>query len=47
VARPEGRTDVLEGESRSDLMLNKVPNITLAFWIIKIMSTTAERWPIS
>jgi uncharacterized membrane-anchored protein len=31
---------VLEPEDRRELMLNKVPNITLAFWIIKIMSTT-------
>jgi uncharacterized membrane-anchored protein len=30
---------VLEPKS-SELMLNKVPGITLAFWVIKIMSTT-------
>jgi uncharacterized membrane-anchored protein len=31
---------VLESKSSRELMLNKVPDITLAFWIIKIMSTT-------
>jgi uncharacterized membrane-anchored protein len=31
---------VLEPKSSRELMLNKVPDITLAFWIIKIMSTT-------
>jgi uncharacterized membrane-anchored protein len=28
------------GEKRAITMLNKVPEITLAFWVIKIMSTT-------
>ena len=26
--------------TRLDMMLNKVPEVTLAFWVIKIMSTT-------
>ena len=25
---------------RPELMLNKVPEVTLAFWVIKVMSTT-------
>jgi uncharacterized membrane-anchored protein len=42
---PGGETRRLERErerrsSFRDLMLNKVPQVTLAFWIIKIMSTT-------
>ena len=28
------------GDKRASDMLNKVPEVTLAFWVIKIMSTT-------
>lgn len=33
---------MLEPKSSRELMLNKVPDITLAFWIIKVMSTTVS-----
>jgi hypothetical protein len=40
----EAWTGMAEGKSQAVVaMLNKLPEVTLIFWIIKIMSTTGAR----
>jgi uncharacterized membrane-anchored protein len=36
----EGRNHVTTRNEKADILLNKVPEVTMIFWIIKIMSTT-------